>query len=84
MIIMETVNRDWDELACPECGALNVVIIGTKQQIEGRCNERGKGSVFTYSHTWRTVEHVVERTRERRGGNSIDLVREGQIDRGIE
>jgi hypothetical protein len=37
--MMPKMSRQWDELACPECGAENVVIVDTLQQIEARCKE---------------------------------------------
>jgi hypothetical protein len=46
MIMMPKTSRQWDELPCPECGAENVVIVDTLQQIEGRCKECGKDVVF--------------------------------------
>jgi ribosomal protein S27E len=45
MVIM---NREWEEIPCPECGAENVVIIGTKLQIPGRCKVCGRDVIFLY------------------------------------
>ena len=48
---MPTVGRRCDELAFPECGAENVVIVGKLQQIPGRCKACGKDVVFV-SEGW--------------------------------
>ena len=46
-IMMAKVNRDWDELPCPECGALQVVITQDKGlYIPGRCKACGKDVEF--------------------------------------
>jgi hypothetical protein len=46
-IMMAKVNRDWDELPCPECGALQVVITQDKGlYIPGRCKACGKDVTF--------------------------------------
>jgi hypothetical protein len=46
--MMPKVGREWDELPCPSCGALNVVIVGNNQQIPSRCRACGKDVVFLY------------------------------------
>ena len=61
--IVMIVTRQWDEMPCLECGAEDVVIIESKQQIEGLCKAFGENVTFVY-HV-ETVERVVEQTPAR-------------------
>jgi hypothetical protein len=53
-------SRKWDELPCPECVALNVVIIDTLQQIEGSCKACGKDAIFIHLYSRNRNEEQTE------------------------
>jgi hypothetical protein len=59
--MMPKMSRQWDELQCPECGAENVVIVDTLQQIPGRCKACGMDVVFVREGwTTRFLERIKE------------------------
>lgn len=62
--MLPKTSRQWDELACPECGAENVVITqDAGQYISGQCAACGKDVLFERD-PWNS--RFIEKIKERR------------------